>query len=280
MSREKVNVYRNLSVRVFLVVLVLTFSRPVACDSDDDDDDDDDSGSSSSSNTFNNPAAQQIFSELVFSSISNYTSIFKDDISKNFGFCITDVDADWNGAFNFSQNMDFISACARKTRGDITQRLCTAAEIKFYFNSFFTSTSSKKTNYLKPNKNCNLSSWVSGCEPGWACSAGSKKVDLKNSKDMPVRTADCATCCEGFFCPNGITCMIPCPLGAYCPLAKLNKTTGVCEPYRYQLPPGKANHTCGGADVWADILSSSEVFCSPGSYCPSTVQKTPCSKGY
>jgi hypothetical protein len=94
--------------------------------------------------------------------------------------------------------------------GDITQRLCTAAEIKYYFNGFFTSTTStKKTNnYLKPNKNCNLSSWVSGCEPGWACSAGSQKVDLKSSKDMPVRTTNCAACCEGFFCPNGITCMI------------------------------------------------------------------------
>ncbi|GMN24927.1 hypothetical protein TIFTF001_000749 [Ficus carica] len=161
------------------------------------------------------------------------------------------------------------------------QRLCTAAEVKFYFNSFFSRESAAKTNYLKPNKNCNLSSWVDGCEPGWACSAGSnKKVDLKNTNDMPARTSDCAACCEGFFCPHGLTCMIPCPLGAYCPLAKLNKTTGVCDPYHYQLPPNKPNHTCGGADTWADILSTSEVFCSAGSYCPSTVKKIPCSSGH
>ncbi|XP_062172660.1 ABC transporter G family member 28 [Alnus glutinosa] len=269
MRREKVNAYRNLSVVLLVVLVVLSFSQRVACGQDEE-----------GSNSYTNPAAQQIFSELVFSRISNFTSIFKDDITKNFGFCITDVDADWDGAFNFSKNTEFISVCAKKTKGDLTQRLCTAAEIKFYFNSFFTSTSSKKTNYLKPNKNCNLSSWVAGCEPGWACSAGSHKVDLKNSKDIPVRTTNCAACCEGFFCPNGITCMIPCPLGAYCPLAKLNRNTGVCEPYRYQLPPSKPNHTCGGADVWADILSSSEVFCSAGSYCPSTVQKLPCSKGH
>ncbi|THG22222.1 hypothetical protein TEA_029208 [Camellia sinensis var. sinensis] len=49
-----------------------------------------------------------------------------------------------------------------------------------------------------------------------------------------------------------------CPLGSYCPLAKLNETTGVCDPYRYQLPPGQTNHSCGGADIWADIVSSSE----------------------
>lgn len=90
----------------------------------------------------------------------------------------------------------------------MTQRICTAAEIKFYFNSFFAK-GIKKTSYLQPNKNCNLSSWVSGCEPGWACRVGDgQKVDLRNSKDIPVRTIDCASCCEGFFCPNGITCMI------------------------------------------------------------------------
>ena len=90
------------------------------------------------------------------------------------------------------------------------QRLCTAAEIKFYFNSFYQSGGeAKKASFLKPNKNCNLSSWVSGCEPGWACSVGKdKKVDLKNSKDMPVRVQTCLPCCEGFFCPRGITCLI------------------------------------------------------------------------
>jgi hypothetical protein len=88
------------------------------------------------------------------------------------------------------------------------RRTCTAAEIKFYFNSLFEK-GAKKSNYLKPNKNCNLSSWVSGCEPGWACGVGKgEKVDLRNSKDMPFRTTNCAACCEGFFCPHGITCMI------------------------------------------------------------------------
>lgn len=86
------------------------------------------------------------------------------------------------------------------------QRLCTAAEIKFYFNSFF---ERGHTNYLRPNKNCNLTFWASGCEPGWACSVGAnQKVDLKNSKVVPARTRDCRPCCEGFFCPQGITCMI------------------------------------------------------------------------
>lgn len=94
------------------------------------------------------------------------------------------------------------------TTGDLTQRLCTAAEIKFYFKSLF-ERGAAEDNYLKPNKNCNLTSWVSGCEPGWGCSvAQDQNVDIKSLKGMPSRTQDCQPCCEGFFCPQGITCMI------------------------------------------------------------------------
>ncbi|GFZ14735.1 ABC transporter family protein [Actinidia rufa] len=113
---------------------------------------------------------------------------------------------------------------------DISRRLCTAAEAKLYFSNFISS-GSGSANYLNPNKNCNLTSWLPGCEPGWACSVGQDvEVDLKNSKDIPARSLDCQPCCEGFFCPHGMTCMISCPLGSYCPLATLNKATGTCEP--------------------------------------------------
>lgn len=98
----------------------------------------------------------------------------------------------------------------KKKTGDITQRLCTAAEVKFYLNSLFERSS--RANYLKPNKNCNLTSWVSGCEAGWACSASAlssqQQVDLRNSQEVPARTTNCQPCCEGFFCPHGIACMI------------------------------------------------------------------------
>ncbi|KAF7820154.1 ABC transporter G family member 24-like isoform X1 [Senna tora] len=159
--------------------------------------------------------------------------------------------------------------------------MCTVAEVKSYFRSISEKNRSTSANYLKPNKNCNLTSWVSGCEPGWACSVGpNQQVDLQNSKEIPARTTKCQACCEGFFCPHGITCMIPCPLGSYCPLARLNETTGVCEPYLYQLPPSQPNHTCGGANIWADFSSSIEIFCSAGSYCPTTTKRIPCSNGY
>ncbi|KAM4090011.1 hypothetical protein ACJW30_09G027700 [Castanea mollissima] len=226
------------------------------------------------------PALLPAVTQVIYGRLSNLTNILTQDIVNNLGFCIKDVNTDWNGAFNYAGKLDFLTNCIKKTKGDVTQRLCTAAEIKFYFNSLF-ERGAADDNYLKPNKNCNLTSWASGCEPGWGCSVGQdQKVDLKTSNNMPYRTHDCQPCCEGFFCPQGITCMIPCPLGSYCPLAKFNRTTGICDPYSYQMPPGKPNHTCGGADIWADVQGSSEIFCSPGSYCPTTTEKVPCRSGH
>ncbi|KAJ4979373.1 hypothetical protein NE237_010153 [Protea cynaroides] len=269
MSRQRVNTCWVPSIFILIVIFVI-FSPCVQCQDDGDD------------GQANNPATIPLVTSIVYSRLSNLTDIFQGEISKQLGFCIKDPQADWDGAFNFSSNTGFLSNCLAKTGGDLTRRLCTSAEIKFYFNTFYENFSERgpiSTSYLKPNKNCNLTSWVPGCEPGWACSVGGQQVNLKTN-DMPHRVVGCKPCCAGFFCPHGITCMIPCPLGSYCPLAKLNKTTGICDPYRYQLPPGEPNHTCGGADVWADVTSSVEVFCAAGSYCPSTTQKIPCSSGH
>lgn len=95
--------------------------------------------------------------------------------------------------------------------GNIVQRLCTAADIKFYVTVLSEAERQgfKSSTYVKGNKNCNLTSWVPGCEPGWACGVGENVVvDLKNKDEMPFRTSSCEPCCEGFFCPMGLTCMI------------------------------------------------------------------------
>ncbi|KAG9158630.1 hypothetical protein Leryth_019234 [Lithospermum erythrorhizon] len=217
--------------------------------------------------------------EDIYGHISDVTSfILNSEVTNQSDYCIKDPQLEWDRAFNYSSDLGFLSACLFTTNGDMAQRLCTAAEIKFYFHNFVGSLSGD-TNYLKPNKNCNLTSWVSGCEPGWACSAGDQTVDLEDSHQIPARSVECQPCCEGFFCPQGITCMIPCPLGSYCPLATLNKNTGVCEPYSYQLPPGQSTHSCGGANSWADFSDSQEVFCSAGSHCPTPVEQFPCTNG-
>ncbi|CAN6201474.1 unnamed protein product [Urochloa humidicola] len=207
------------------------------------------------------------------------TTSFAQQMGREFHYCIKNMDREWNTAYNFSSDPTFLTNCMKETDGDLPQRVCTAAEMKFYFESFLEGNGRK--NYVRPNKNCNLTSWIDGCEPGWSCSAGKdQEVNLKDAVNIPSRTIDCQGCCAGFFCPHGLTCMIPCPLGAYCPASTLNKTTGVCEPYHYQPPPGKPNHTCGGADRWADVVSTDDVFCPPGYYCPSTIEKFDCSSGF
>ncbi|XP_034702796.1 ABC transporter G family member 28-like isoform X1 [Vitis riparia] len=269
MRRERVGAHcpSPAPTLVVLVILLVGSVQFVQCQNVDD------------YSEFDNPELLPLFTQLVYGQISNMTTMLSAEFQNRFSFCVKDPDADWNQAFNYSFNLDFLATCIQKTKGDITRRLCTSAETKFYFSNFFLK--SESSNYLRPNKNCNLTTWVSGCEPGWACSVGqNQQVNLKNSQNIPTRTHDCQACCEGFFCPRGITCMIPCPLGSYCPLARVNKMTGVCEPYLYQLPPGQPNHTCGGANIWADVGSSGEVFCSSGSYCPTTTQKIPCSDGH
>jgi len=145
-------------------------------------------------------------------------------------------------------------------KGDLVGRLCTPAEVRFYFSCLH---DQKGVNniFLNTTINCNQSSWVQGCEPGWTCSV-SPDILLSNinSSMIPPRTTNCQQCCKGFFCPRGLTCMlreffqhfwdnyardlvlfsnvcwafcllpVACPLGSYCPHAKVNITTGLCDP--------------------------------------------------
>ncbi|XP_076895798.1 ABC transporter G family member 24-like [Bidens hawaiensis] len=224
----------------------------------------------------NDTAFLPFVTQRVYNNLSSLTStILNSDVGNRASFCVKNREDEWDRAFNFSSNLDFLTSCILKTNGDVTWRVCNSAELKFYFGGFFSG-----SNYLKPNRNCNITSRVSGCEPGWACATSpDENIDMQDSKNIPARTQDCQPCCEGFFCPSGLTCMIPCPLGAYCPTATLDRASGMCKPYSYQLPPGMPNHTCGGANIWADIKTSGELFCSSGSYCPTSTQQLNCSKG-
>ncbi|KAJ3679883.1 hypothetical protein LUZ60_016161 [Juncus effusus] len=204
--------------------------------------------------------------------LENLTSQITQNLAQRFSFCISDPVADWNETFSYSSDT-FLDNCLQE-QVDLSLRICTQSEIKFYFNSLFGT--------AKMNTNCNLTSWVPGCNSGWACAASDQQTTPSDSKYrdiMPKRTEQCQPCCEGFFCPRSITCMMPCPLGAYCPVAKLNDTTGVCDPYDYQIPFGNKSN-CGSADKWADVGSTESIFCPPGYYCPSSIEKVNCSDGH
>ncbi|XP_066348152.1 ABC transporter G family member 25-like [Miscanthus floridulus] len=211
--------------------------------------------------------------------LNNLTDNVTAAISDKFSFCVADAQEDWNEAFNYTSDLSFVDRCLTETRGDLPQRLCTPDEAKFYFSSLYDRDGDKNIN-LKTNINCNISYWEKGCDAGWAC-ATDPVPDPRNrgSNGIPLRTSNCQACCEGFFCPRGLTCMLPCPLGSYCPRATANQTTGLCDPYKYQITPNTTN-SCGGADMWADIQSTEEIFCPAGFHCPSTTKKDNCSSGH
>lgn len=219
------------------------------------------------------------YSSLAFGKILHMTTNLTNEVARRYNFCIMNIQDERNDAFNFSANLDFVNKCILETKGDMVNRLCSVAEIKFYFSNYLANL--QNGGLAKPNKNCNISSWVSGCESGWSStlSLPFQQPGPRDSSEIPPRTANSEPCCEGFFCPPGLTCMIPCPLGAYCPKARLNISTGLCDPYGYRLPPGKDNHTCGAADLWGDVGSTIDVFCQAGSYCPTTTQNLSCSSG-
>ncbi|KAK9079316.1 hypothetical protein SSX86_000987 [Deinandra increscens subsp. villosa] len=232
------------------------------------------------------PRMSPMLSNLVLARFNKTVEKFQPAIEKEIGFCTEDVKKDFHGAFNFQGRDRFFQKCHDKLQ-DLPIRLCTVAELKIFFTSFLRNGGDKKSvsesHFLEPNRNCNLSSWSPGCEAGWASAANpGQKYDYNETdpKKMPFRTTNSKPCCEGFFCPQGLTCMIPCPLGSHCPVAKLNPTTGICLPYHYQLPSGKLNHTCGAADMWVPVHLGDEIFCDPGYYCPTTIKKIECPPGF
>lgn len=66
----------------------------------------------------------------------------------------------------------------------------------------------------------------------------------------------------------------------YCCLRFITKKWKWNGRYSYQIPQGEPNHTCGSADIWSGVVNNSDIFCSPGSYCPTTTRKVSCDSGY
>ncbi|KAF8779522.1 hypothetical protein HU200_002579 [Digitaria exilis] len=157
-------------------------------------------------------AGSPIVAGAMNSRLRALTTSFANSIGKQLDYCIKDTETEWNAAFDFSKDTTFLTNCLKETKG-LYQRICTAAEMRFYFESLLEGDEGEK-NYVRPNLNCNLSSWIDGCEPGWACKAADdQKIDLQNAKDIPYRALKCQSCCPGFFCPHGLTCMIRSTVG-------------------------------------------------------------------
>jgi len=75
------------------------------------------------------------------------------------------------------------------------------SEIKFYFENLGQAATPP------PNANCNSTSWSLACEAGWAASVASPSVN-SDSSIIPSRLLNAKKCCAGFFCPQGLSCMM------------------------------------------------------------------------
>ncbi|KAI5060290.1 hypothetical protein GOP47_0024710 [Adiantum capillus-veneris] len=197
----------------------------------------------------------------------------------------TNRGAERDAAFDFGSNLTFLTTCLFETEATMLDRLCSAGEIKVYIDSLIDFISSGSSGLVAPpisTVNCNETHWSQGCEDGWSrilqVSTNQTSDLYQNMNTIPLRNEETsAACCAGFFCPRGLSCMIPCPLGAQCPKSTL--VDGLCTPYGYQVTPGR-NYSCGGANLWADLSHSGGAFCPGGSYCPATTDIRRCDKGF
>ncbi|CAM6061208.1 unnamed protein product [Sphagnum tenellum] len=208
--------------------------------------------------------------DALYAEILSATAQITNEVQQNFSYCITDGEKERNEVFGFQQNSTYLVNCYNFLAGVLGDRLCTYSEIKFYFENLAQAATPP------PNANCNSTSWSLSCEAGWAASVASPSVN-NDSLIIPSRLLYPKKCCAGFFCPRGLSCMMPCPLGASCPVATLNSRTGVCDPYDYQVTPG---NQCGGADIWSVVSESMNTFCPAGMYCPTSVENLNCSSGH
>lgn len=177
------------------------------------------------------PRLSPLISNIFLGRFNRTVKKYQPEIEKEIGFCAIDVKKDFHGAFDFEGREQFFQNSQDKLK-DLPNRLCTVTQLRVFFTSFLNNTGDKKSvsqsHFLGPTRNCYLTSWSPGCEAGWASTVNpGQKYDYNETdpKKMPSRPSNSKPYCEGFFCPQGFTCMIPCPLGAHCPVAKLNPTT-------------------------------------------------------
>eukprot|EP00850_Spirogloea_muscicola_P018499 SM000170S02671 [mRNA] locus=s170:128164:135959:+ [translate_table: standard] len=233
---------------------------------------------------FNETDAKQLASDVAMRELRELEATVQHSlrqyIQQHFNYCIEDYDDDKERTFRFEGSREAYLQC--QDGGLLTGRLCRASEAKMYFESFESSYTSGLP-LIPNNKNCDRSAnrYMPACEAGFASDIINMPIETmsdfvveapeRNNTDTP------APCCEGFFCPQGLACMIPCPLGAYCPHGDVSDGTYTyCSPYEYQPKSPR----CGGAHLWAVAWRSSSIFCPEGYFCNTTTSKYLCPRGH
>lgn len=99
------------------------------------------------------------------------------------------------------------SLCSNRTRIDL--HLCGPEELEHYYQYMLLTDNQEK---VPDSLQCTAGG--SGSQP--ACTPGFLDARLEN-RVASVVPQEPVACCEGYFCPAQLSCMVPCPLGAFCP---------------------------------------------------------------
>ncbi|KDD74144.1 hypothetical protein H632_c1535p0, partial [Helicosporidium sp. ATCC 50920] len=186
--------------------------------------------------------------------------------------------------------------------------LCSPAEIMTYAKYMLMTDNPEK---IPDTSDCVSGHLSSACAPGFFdARLGNRRPGRPRNPPEPH------ACCAGYFCPSQLTCMMPCPRGAYCPpahpmlppepyrnlldggdedagrleaAASSSNAAMWCAPYAYKQ---WSNLTCGGADKWAIVPpekafpaskewegGSGSLFCPGGFFCPTTTSLELCPRG-
>lgn len=175
--------------------------------------------------------------------------------------------------------------CSNQTRIDL--HLCSPPEIELYYKYMLLTENPEK---VPDNQHCSA-----GGVGQPACSPGFFDACLEN-RPAALAPQQAHACCEGFFCPPELTCMMPCPLGSYCPRARpappperyRHGDAQWCAPYAYKA---RQDLGCGGADKWRIVPGSAfplepwgegsgSIYCDGGRYCPNTTAMQGCPPGH
>ena len=138
----------------------------------------------------------------------------------------------------------------------LDRHVCSGAELDFYA-SYFTYGDAER---LPAN------AWCPAEASPMACGDGFFALRLGAREAAGLADGAPARCCEGFYCPGNLSCMLRCPAGASCPLATPSAlfssrslqtryeegaaAAAYCAPYGYEATRWAGEAVCGGAHAW------------------------------
>lgn len=207
-----------------------------------------------------------------------------DQVEHHVGFCFgrdpLDIASAMEESFEFPKQSMSDHVCFNSSV--LVKSLCGPEAIEIYYKFMLLTQNPEKI----PSTSACPAAEVNKAE----CLPGFFGYDDEGTKYHP--------CCDGYFCPRGLNCMIPCPKGSLCLRATprpppkrfpQESSSYWCAPFAYKR---RMDLPCGGADTWSIIpqdafpgveswkYGSGNMYCPKRYFCPNTTTKLACPRGH